>query len=215
MVIAWANDEYIPTGWAKCDGKLYTIEPTTGKTIESPSGFKTPDLRGRFVLGSGDVNIDDRTFNTNRTFMLNDKGGNEVHYLKSDEMPAHTHNYDDRISNAPKRKTTEDTDYDRPFEIIGYDFIDRAYFDSTEPGIGDWHTYQDEGTITTTGTNVNLTNAVRAGNHGRKIWGKKDVKTKSTEYCLNMTYLLYLLMFVQTILNNINNFTYYYFNTML
>ena len=67
MVIAWANSEGIPEGWAVCDGK---------------NG--TPDLRGRFVLGAGEgENLTKRK--------LNETSGAETHTLTVDEMPSHGH----------------------------------------------------------------------------------------------------------------------------
>lgn len=82
MVIAWATDN-IPLGWAICDGETYILD-NTGKAILGANGTKTPDLRGRFVLGSGKG-----TGLTNRT--LNDTGGDETHVITKSEMPIHEH----------------------------------------------------------------------------------------------------------------------------
>ncbi len=66
------NGETTPEGWALCDG-------TNG----------TPDLRGRFILGSGSGNgLTQRN--------LNDKGGEENHKITIDEMPKHHHYTIDR-----------------------------------------------------------------------------------------------------------------------
>ncbi len=67
-VIAWYGDiTKIPSTWALCDG-------TNG----------TPDLRGRFILGSGKgEGLTQRD--------LNAKGGDEVVTLNESQMPAHTH----------------------------------------------------------------------------------------------------------------------------
>ena len=56
-----------PSGWVLCDGTN-----------------NTPDLKGRFILGSGQG-----TGLTNRNH--NDKGGTETHTLTIDEIPSHTH----------------------------------------------------------------------------------------------------------------------------
>jgi microcystin-dependent protein len=62
------NTSKIPQGWALCDGTL-----------------GTPDLRGRFILGSGQgTNL------TNRT--MGQTGGAETHVITIDEMPNHSHN---------------------------------------------------------------------------------------------------------------------------
>ena len=65
-IVAWTQDK-IPKGWAVCDG-------TNG----------TPDLRGRFIVGSGQG-----TGLTNRK--VGDSGGEETHLLTSNEIPPHGH----------------------------------------------------------------------------------------------------------------------------
>lgn len=65
-IIMWYGP-IVPVGWLLCDG-------TNG----------TPDLRGRFVLGSGNgAGLTDRK--------LNDKGGEENHTLDITEIPSHYH----------------------------------------------------------------------------------------------------------------------------
>jgi microcystin-dependent protein len=65
-IVMWAGS-VIPGGWVLCDG-------TRG----------TPDLRGRFILGSGQgVGL------TNRT--IGQTGGAETHVLTTNEIPSHTH----------------------------------------------------------------------------------------------------------------------------
>ncbi len=66
IIVMWSGSN-TPAGWALCDG-------TNG----------TPDLRGKFVLGSGQG-----TGLTSR--LLGDKGGEETHLLTLDEIPAHNH----------------------------------------------------------------------------------------------------------------------------
>ncbi len=73
MVIAWASDTNIPIGWVICDG-------TNG----------TPDLRGRFILGSG-VGAKDMNNVLLSNRILNASGGAETHTLTIDQIPAHTH----------------------------------------------------------------------------------------------------------------------------
>ena len=65
-VVMWTKSE-IPDGWVKCNGEN-----------------KTPDLRGRFVLGGGNGNE-----LTNRT--LSATGGAETHTLTVAQMPSHRH----------------------------------------------------------------------------------------------------------------------------
>lgn len=65
-IIMWSG-QTAPNGWALCDGQ---------------NG--TPDLRGRFVLGSGQgAGLTART--------IDQTGGEETHILSSNEMPSHHH----------------------------------------------------------------------------------------------------------------------------
>jgi microcystin-dependent protein len=70
-IIMWSGTGAPPAGWALCDGS----------TVNSR---KTPDLRGRFVLGSGSV-----AGLTARS--VNQVGGAETHQLSAAEMPVHNH----------------------------------------------------------------------------------------------------------------------------
>ncbi len=69
-IIMWTGSKP-PSGWALCDGQV-------------ASGIRTPDLRGRFLMGAGAG-----TGLTPRT--TGDTGGEEAHALSLAEMPAHDH----------------------------------------------------------------------------------------------------------------------------
>ena len=74
-IIAWGGKQFsaaIPKGWAECNGK--TVNGTT-----------TPDLRGKFILGSGN-NTDSTKY-----YQDGDTGGEDEHILTEDEMPKHGH----------------------------------------------------------------------------------------------------------------------------
>ena len=82
MVIAWALST-LPKGWALCDGQKYKLDANNIAIIDT-NGTQTPDLKGRFILGSGQgTNL------TNRN--LNATGGEEKHLLTIEEMPSHNH----------------------------------------------------------------------------------------------------------------------------
>ena len=89
MVVAWA-DRRIPLGWALCDGKKYILDEN-GNASEDNLGYLTPDLRGRFILGSGIGRNNDNTEDLTERIQ-GQKGGDENHELTIAEMPAHGHN---------------------------------------------------------------------------------------------------------------------------
>lgn len=72
-IIMWSGTD-VPSGWALCTG-------------QSVNNRLTPDLRGRFVVGSGQG-----TGLTSRT--VNQTGGAETHALTVAELPSHTHQVD-------------------------------------------------------------------------------------------------------------------------
>ena len=79
VIVMWSGrEDQVPEGWVLCNGSIYVDSNTQAKTA--------PDLRGRFVLGSGQG-----TGLTNRA--LSSKGGEETHTLTLAEMPEHNHNY--------------------------------------------------------------------------------------------------------------------------
>ena len=70
-IILWSGAaNNIPEGWALCNG-------------ETVAGKKTPDLRGRFVVGyaAGDSDYD----------AVGKTGGEKTHVLTVSEMPSHSH----------------------------------------------------------------------------------------------------------------------------
>jgi len=91
-IVMWSGTA-APSGWALCDGQTY-------------NGRQTPDLRGRFILGSGSG-----TGLTPRT--TGQAGGEETHTLTVSEMPAHPHAVD-----PPSTSTTSDT-HDHSFSVYG------------------------------------------------------------------------------------------------
>ena len=70
-IVLWSGAaNKIPDGWALCDGSTV-------------NGSKTPDLRGRFVVG---YNPNDGDYSVKKT------GGEKYHQLSVEELPSHSHN---------------------------------------------------------------------------------------------------------------------------
>jgi microcystin-dependent protein len=104
MVIAWATDN-IPSGWVLCDGNRYYKTTDANNNIifpqiiagnTAPEGaeiIETPDLRGRFVLGSGNGEIinNDGTKTPLTPRILKNRGGLEKVALTIEEIPSHSH----------------------------------------------------------------------------------------------------------------------------
>jgi len=95
-VISYAGSN-APTGWQLCDGQPLLKR---GMSSSNPYRFiisrdgnstvKTPDLRGRFILGSGTgTGTDLGNGLTNR--VIHDTGGEENHTLTINEIPSHHH----------------------------------------------------------------------------------------------------------------------------
>jgi microcystin-dependent protein len=74
--------ETVPKGWAPCDGKIYKLNEQGIAIQVVVDGTRTPDLRGRMILGGGEG-----TGLTNRN--LNQTGGKEN--MSAEDMPAHSH----------------------------------------------------------------------------------------------------------------------------
>jgi microcystin-dependent protein len=80
IILAFYGD-YVPKGWAPCDGKIYKLN-AEGFAVETIEGGQyCPDLRGRMIISTGNGK------------KRNDYGGSETHTLTVAEMPAHSHNY--------------------------------------------------------------------------------------------------------------------------
>lgn len=80
-IVMW-NSDRLPSGnmWVLCDGANYSVSDN-GKVYN----IATPDLRGKFILGSGT----DSKSKSNYEF--GGQGGEEKHILTEDEMPPHQH----------------------------------------------------------------------------------------------------------------------------
>jgi len=88
VIVMWSGSiDKIPDGWALCNGDWYDPDdPSDHGPEETPTRtVKTPDLRGKFIVGydsrDSDYNVIGRT------------GGEKFHKLTIDEMPSHSHSY--------------------------------------------------------------------------------------------------------------------------
>ena len=98
VVSMWSGSETnIPDGWQLCDGKPF-LKMDGNAELKNGNFVLTPDLRGRFILGSGQGEG-----LTNRA--LSSKGGEETHTLTIEQIPQH-HHY--TVSNANGRSTELD-----------------------------------------------------------------------------------------------------------
>lgn len=83
---------FVPDGWAECDGRLLPISGNEalfdliGTTYggDGRSTFALPDLNGRVPIGFGNAPGLSSRF-------IGIKGGSETHQLQEDELPAHSH----------------------------------------------------------------------------------------------------------------------------
>lgn len=100
-IIAYSGSK-APTGWQICNGMYLTYK--TGENInenqprfdgmtKTGSTVNTPDLRGRFILGSNPAAFLDPLGMAISIRNITNFGGSETHTLTVDEMPAHTHSY--------------------------------------------------------------------------------------------------------------------------
>ena len=116
-IIAYAGSNNLPAGWQLCDGSVlayYVSNPIEGMndnvSVKSPEVsrftnlkkmtvtglpgqyYTTPDLRGRFILGSNPAKVNGATTNFDRNIrLINETGGEEKHTLSEAEMPRHKH----------------------------------------------------------------------------------------------------------------------------
>ena len=117
-IISAFNSNELPIGWVICDGKQYTIQDNIINIVQSGTTgsnlITVPDLRGKFILGSGFKQIDkDNIYTTNSInnyiigkateslindlsvkyliFNINEQDGESGHQLTINEIPSHTH----------------------------------------------------------------------------------------------------------------------------
>lgn len=98
---------FAPRDWAFCEGQLLSIAQYTalfsilGTTYggDGRTTFSLPDLRGRSAIGPG-------TGAGLSTYRLGQKGGQEVHTLTVNEIPAHSHGMPNNATNGAVNQTS-------------------------------------------------------------------------------------------------------------
>lgn len=79
VIVMWSGDSStIPAGWVLCDGQNYT-----------------PDLRSRFIVGASAKGDGNGPGDLHEYEYGDNKGGEESHKLTTEEMPSHTHGFED------------------------------------------------------------------------------------------------------------------------
>jgi len=95
-IIMWnGNINDIPYGWVLCDGRYYNL---AGVPVNNSSYIKTPDLRGRFVVGYDPANND---YNQSGK-----TGGNNLLTLTKNHLPSHNHTINSDHTHALKIDST-------------------------------------------------------------------------------------------------------------
>lgn len=93
MLIPFVNDT-VPNGLLLCDGSVYLAgdyphlyDVIDNSLVVSSSQFRTPDLRGRFLLSG------------NSEYSIRSTGGEAEHTLSLSEIPQHSHQYTPPVPN--------------------------------------------------------------------------------------------------------------------
>lgn len=117
--VKWSARANPETDWLRCDGTLYqnttwpqlfaAIGTTYNLPGDLPSTYRTPDLRGRVAVGSGQGgNLSARP--TGQQY------GSETHTLLTSEMPAHRHG----LNIAPHSHGTNDPGHAHTLDDPGH-----------------------------------------------------------------------------------------------
>ena len=114
-IVSWydpsGNFSKIPSNWALCDGTN-----------------NTPDLRGRFILGSCSTPIKDNSGNIIiNSRIINSTGGEENHKLTIDELPSHSHNYRFSLGSRGPEIGSDISMYDASGNLLPWDNIYKGY----------------------------------------------------------------------------------------
>ncbi|MFT7157273.1 MAG: microcystin-dependent protein [Parvicella sp.] len=127
-----------PPGWARCDGLWYNPNNYLAAGVGSNSGglVQTPNLTGRFIMGSG----------TGYTYNLTTAGGSNTKPITSGMIPNHTHTGSTNFSGSHSH--TSQTTY-----LADNDDNDDTHYSVGASGGGDPQTNTSSTSISATGSN--------------------------------------------------------------
>jgi microcystin-dependent protein len=166
-----------PVGYLLCNGAEVSSEDypslfaTIGHSFDTGAGktttFNLPDMRGRFVVGTGQNATD-------AVYAINDKGGEQTHVLATNEVGQHTHGI--VLTDAGHTHTASATsaEHTHPVTDAGHShpITDGGHIhDITDPG--HFHTYRNYGTYGSTGL-------VNANDEPSKGSNNPNTDTKTT-----------------------------------
>jgi microcystin-dependent protein len=145
-IIMWSGAGVsLPSNWKLCDGSVY-------------GSITTPDLRGRFVLGSGQG-----SGLTNRN--VGNTGGEETVALTEAQMPSHSH--DVSASTDSQGSHTHSATVTDPGHSHQISAANNAnYIEGVLTSRGDWQSYYYYTSPNTTGISVSLSNN---GSHNHTV----------------------------------------------
>ncbi|MFT3738777.1 MAG: tail fiber protein [Breznakibacter sp.] len=112
-IIMWSGND-VPDGWVLCHGG--TVTDSQSAMYSKP----IPDLRGRFIVGSGQNSGPDSRETENPSYAIGNKGGINKYTLSEAEMPKHKHDVKDL------GHTHKFTDYGKKLGDVTHDGYDSS-----------------------------------------------------------------------------------------
>lgn len=118
------NNTNFPPGWVLCDGKSYKMDEQNNPVVSNDAdAIKTPDLRGRFIVGG-------------LSLTLNETGGQDKVVLDITQIPYHDHTRVPLTGMGPGGDigTQNPKELYSSAAITHYAWTDASYVDTSETG---------------------------------------------------------------------------------